>query len=64
MSSAIQEPKSADQMDVWITAARNGSSNALGQLLESCRQYLLLVANQELNPNIQAKVGASELVPV
>ena len=62
MSSAIEEPKSSDQIDLWITAARNGSSNALGQLLESCRQYLLLVANQELNPNIQAKVGASDVV--
>ena len=47
---------------MWIAAARDGSSDALGQLLETCRQYLLLVANQELNPNIQAKVGASDVV--
>ena len=47
---------------MWIAAARDGSTDALGQLLETCRQYLLLVANQELNPNIQAKVGASDVV--
>jgi RNA polymerase sigma-70 factor (ECF subfamily) len=42
--------------------ARTGSTEALGQLLEVCRPYLLLVANQELPPELRGKVGASDLV--
>ena len=46
----------------WLPAAQAGSKEALGQLLDSCRGYLLLIANQELGPDLQAKGGASDLV--
>jgi RNA polymerase sigma-70 factor (ECF subfamily) len=46
----------------WIEAARLGSADALGQVLASCRAYLLAVANERLEPDLQAKVGASDLV--
>src|SRR5436190_23322173 len=46
----------------WLPAARAGSTEALGQLLEACRGYLLLIAQQELDPNLRAKGGASDLV--
>jgi RNA polymerase sigma-70 factor (ECF subfamily) len=46
----------------WLPAARGGSSEALGQLLEACRGYLLLVAQRELATDLQAKGGASDLV--
>jgi RNA polymerase sigma-70 factor (ECF subfamily) len=46
----------------WLEPARSGSSEALGHVLESCRQYLLLVANQELDPDLRAKIGPSDLV--
>jgi len=45
-----------------IRSARAGSAEALGQLLEECRPYLLLIANQELPPGLRGKVGASDLV--
>jgi RNA polymerase sigma-70 factor (ECF subfamily) len=45
-----------------IRAAQAGSIEALGELLEGCRQYLLLVANQELHGDLHAKIGASDLV--
>ena len=45
-----------------IDAARGGSRDALGRLLEAWRQYLLLVADHELGPDLQAKVGASDVV--
>jgi RNA polymerase sigma-70 factor (ECF subfamily) len=45
-----------------LAAARAGSKEALGEALEACRGYLLLVANQELDPKLQAKGGASDLV--
>jgi RNA polymerase sigma-70 factor (ECF subfamily) len=46
----------------WLPEAQAGSSEALGQLLEACRGYLLLVAQRELAPDLQAKGGASDLV--
>src|SRR5437588_9890039 len=46
----------------YLPAARAGSSEALGQALEMCRNYLLLVAGQELDPELCAKGGASDLV--
>jgi RNA polymerase sigma-70 factor (ECF subfamily) len=32
------------------------------QMLDGCRQYLLMIANTEIGPDLQAKVGASDLV--
>ncbi len=45
-----------------LTAARAGSKEALGVLLEGCRNYLLLIAQEELAPELRAKGGASDLV--
>jgi RNA polymerase sigma-70 factor (ECF subfamily) len=45
-----------------LAAARLGSSQSLGSALEICRQYLLLVANRELDEQLQAKGGGSDLV--
>ena len=59
-------PSSAElpsgRMRQWVTDARGGSAAALGQVLELCRQYLLLVANRELDGELQGKEGASDLV--
>jgi RNA polymerase sigma-70 factor (ECF subfamily) len=46
----------------WIEAAKNGSKEALGCVLEWCRPYLLRVANEELATDLQGKLGASDLV--
>ncbi len=46
----------------WLSAAQAGSREALGHVLEACRGYLLLIAQQELDPGLQAKGGASDLV--
>jgi RNA polymerase sigma-70 factor (ECF subfamily) len=46
----------------WLAAARGGSREALGQVLETFRGYLLLVANRQLDPELRAKGGASDLV--
>lgn len=42
--------------------ARAGSKEALGQMLETCRRYLLSIAQGELAPDLQAKGSASDLV--
>jgi RNA polymerase sigma-70 factor (ECF subfamily) len=46
----------------WLSAARAGSQDALGQALQACRAYLLLVAERELDPQLHPKGGASDLV--
>src|SRR5689334_1370544 len=42
--------------------ARGGSDSALGSVLESCRDYLLLVANEEVPCELQPKAAPSDLV--
>src|SRR5262249_47428504 len=62
MSASVNRPGQAKRIDHWLAQARGGSEEALGCLLELCRPYLLLVANEQLRDNLQAKVGASDLV--
>jgi RNA polymerase sigma-70 factor (ECF subfamily) len=52
----------ADDTGRWLAEARNGSAKALGHALETCRRYLLLIAKRELDPMLQAKGDASDLV--
>lgn len=46
----------------WLAGARAGSGEALGRLLQLCRNYLLLVANEQLDADLRGKGGASDLV--
>jgi RNA polymerase sigma-70 factor (ECF subfamily) len=46
----------------WLAAARAGSREALGEALQAYRAYLLLIAQQELDSDLRAKGGASDLV--
>ena len=45
-----------------LQAAREGSSEALGKLMEGFRPYLLLIAYQEMDSDLCAKAGPSDLV--
>jgi RNA polymerase sigma-70 factor (ECF subfamily) len=56
------EARGSGQVESWLAAARQGSAEALGKVLESCRPYLLKVANEYLAADLQAKLGASDLV--
>jgi RNA polymerase sigma-70 factor (ECF subfamily) len=55
-------PGRSRDLDHEIEAARQGSEDALAWLLEQCRPYLLLIANDELDSDVRPKVGASDLV--
>lgn len=48
--------------DQLLTDARTGDAEAIGRLLQNHRDYLLLVANQELDSQIQGKIGSSDVV--
>jgi RNA polymerase sigma-70 factor (subfamily 1) len=50
------------ELEAWIEAARQGDREALGRALSSVRDYLLFVANDGLQPALQAKATASDLV--
>src|SRR5262245_61667341 len=54
--------ESAQDAGHCLAAARAGSPQALGQALEMCRGYLLLVAERQLGTDLRAKGGASDLV--
>lgn len=50
------------ECELLIDAARNGSTEAIGALLGSCRDYLLFVANRELEPELKTKIAPSDIV--
>jgi RNA polymerase sigma-70 factor (ECF subfamily) len=51
-----------DEVALRLAAARAGSDSKLGQVLQAYRGYLLLVAQNELDPALRAKGSASDLV--
>jgi RNA polymerase sigma-70 factor (ECF subfamily) len=54
--------KPAKEVTRWLAAARGGSLQALGQVLEACRGYLLRIAGRRLSADLRSKGGASDLV--
>src|SRR5262249_46290773 len=62
MSQSAPRMATNAQIAEWIEAARNGSREALGQLLEMFRPLLLAIANRELDSGLRTKAGASDLV--
>jgi RNA polymerase sigma-70 factor (ECF subfamily) len=46
----------------WLASARGGSLEALGQVLDACRGYLLRIAGRRLSAELRSKGGASDLV--
>jgi len=58
-----EKPEAVDeQLPDMLAAARNGSESDLGRQIESTRRYLLLVANETLDPQLHRKVAPSDLV--
>ena len=50
------------KFSLLLAAAQSGASDAVGELIDGYRAYLLLIANQELDPAIRGKLGASDVV--
>ncbi len=59
---AFDEPAEPDQSLELIRRARAGEAEALVELIDSWRTYLLTVAETELDQQLQPKKGASDLV--
>jgi len=45
-----------------LREVRDGSCAKLGELWETCRSYLLLVAGRELRGDLKQKIGPSDIV--
>src|SRR5262245_1013226 len=45
-----------------LVAARSGDREALGAVLQRCREYLLAIAERQVNPALRGKGGASDVV--
>lgn len=45
-----------------LSEARGGSQEALGALMESCREYINCIASQRIPRSLQSRVSASSLV--
>lgn len=50
------------QPEQFIRLAQAGCPESLGELYERCRRYLLLIANQELDDRLRAKLGPSDVI--
>ena len=60
---SINIPSSGSKsIESLIEEAKRGSAAALGDVVESCRSYLLLVANRDLSRKLKPKVGPSDVV--
>jgi RNA polymerase sigma-70 factor (ECF subfamily) len=62
MHKETGKPEGTARTDQLIWDAQAGSTEALGRLLEGCRAYLLLIANEGLDADLRPKGGASDLV--
>src|SRR4051812_6250312 len=56
------ETEPEGSVEAWLSAARLGDTEAFGQAMQACRQYLMLVADRELNRDLKAKGGVSDIV--
>jgi len=57
-----EKPPSDVRFEEIVAAAQAGSNEEIGRLLDSCRGYLLTIANQEMAARGQPKVTASDVV--
>ena len=56
-------PSDSDQEFIdLLELARKGDPDALGHLIDRCRPYLLKIAHEEGDADLQAKVGDSDMV--
>jgi RNA polymerase sigma-70 factor (ECF subfamily) len=58
----MRVPRQVDDLLKDLGAARAGSQEALGRVLEQFRPFLLRIANDELDSDLRPKVGPSDLV--
>ena len=61
-SDDASEVEAGDDFQTLLSHARSGSLDAVGDLIEGYRNYLLLIANEDADERLRGKVGASDIV--
>lgn len=61
-SSDLDSQLAESKFDRLMLNARGGGGEAVGQLLESFREYLLMLAESNLDSDLRPKVAASDVV--
>jgi RNA polymerase sigma-70 factor (ECF subfamily) len=56
------KPRATTDVPSLLAQARSGCATAVARLLQEYRPFLLLLADQEIPPDVRAKVGLSDLV--
>lgn len=59
---SFDPPPNRYDVPEWLRKVRSGSSAAIPGLLRSCQNYLMIIANRELDSDLRAKVAPSDLV--
>lgn len=63
MSKSFEQNQDAERIvHALIVRARDGDDEACGELIERWRDYLLMIANEDLDPKIQARIAPSDVV--
>ena len=65
MPEKERQAKPPTDDDIFVSSlkrARQGDDQAVGQMLELCRDYLLLIANQDLDTDVRRKMAVSDVV--
>jgi RNA polymerase sigma-70 factor, ECF subfamily len=62
MDEHCPTPPEGDKFSDRVRFVRAGDKEALGEVLDTCRTYLLVVANRGLPEDVRAKIGPSDLV--
>jgi RNA polymerase sigma-70 factor (ECF subfamily) len=62
LPSAPAQMSSSQRIKDLLPQAQLGSREALGEVLQACRLYLVMIAESELDPELRGKGGASDLV--
>lgn len=60
--AAISPPHTSPALDELLRHARQGKREALGQLLQNYRPYMMRIAHERLPAWLQGKVGESDVV--
>lgn len=60
--SRIQKSTPGQTFRSLLEVARLGDQDALGRLIQECRNYLLSVASREMDRDLEGKFGASDIV--
>ena len=51
-----------DSMSTLLTQAKNGDQDARSELMRQLQKYLAFIARHQVDPNLQAKMGPSDVV--